>query len=350
MIVQPKRITAARRLFATLFKAALKNNPVRPGDGYTQNAFAKKIKTSAARVSQWCNGKAIPRVEEFLDRVIAALYGNKPGCEAEKNQLRTAWRVAHQETAQGCEEVRQSLTRLRSVLLPQGGARGVTSWTMENLVDLIGYGQLTHDLTSEIIAAIKLAPFAERTHISEALVKILAEKVSSLADRRIKEIVAAVLSKYSSWRPTEFELKALLDMCDRELALSWTPLSISSPVSVALARAGYPDLLKKTMSKLILDGEHGIDAFKRVERYYGNEFLQFHGLLKHFEDKSRAGSAGLIWANDTNCLLRLADSPTLPENRKRAIRPKLLLSAKLLYRAGMEQEARRTETKANLIK
>ncbi len=332
------------------FKAALKNNPMRPRDGYTQNAFAKKIKTSAAKVSQWCNGKAIPHVEEFLDPAIAALYGNKPNCEAEKNQLRAAWHVAHQETAQGREEVRQSLTRLRSVLLPHGCVRGVTAWTMENLVDLIGHGQLTHDLTSEVIAAIKLAPLAERSHISEALVKVLAEKVSRVADRRIKEIVAAVLSKYSSWRPTEFELKALLDMCDHELALSWTPMSISSPVSVALARAGYPDLLKKTISKLILDGEHGIDAFKRVERYYGNEFLQFHGLLKHFADKGRAGSAGLIWANDTNGLTRLADSPTLPESRKRAIRPKLLLSAKLLYEAGLEQEARCAEAKANLIK
>jgi transcriptional regulator with XRE-family HTH domain len=350
VIVQPKHLTAVRLRFAASLKAALKKNPVRPRQGYTQRAFAKKIDASPANISQWCTGRAIPRDEAILDRAIAALYGNKSDCEAERKQLREFWRAAHEETNQNQEEVRRSVVKLRGFLLPHGADRGVTRWAMENLVDLIGDGRVTYALTSQINMAIKLAPHRERTHISEALVKILAERVSSEADRRIKEIVAAVLSKDFAWRPTEFERKALLDMCQGELDASWAPLSIAAPISVALARAGYPDALKKTLSRHILDAEHGIDDLKRVENYYGNEFLLFHGLLKHFADRNRAGSAGLIWANDTNALLRLADSPTLPQNRRRAIRPKLLLSAKLLYEAGMEKEAERAATKANLIK
>jgi hypothetical protein len=170
------------------------------------------------------------------------------------------------------------------------------------------------------------------------LTHILLEKTSNEADDNIKNIVASAMSKYFAWRPTEYETKALLAMCHSNLALSWPTMAVSSPTSVALARAGCPDILKRTISRLIMDVECGTEDFDRVEKFYGNEVLQFHAVLSHFEDSNRTG---LIWANDTNTLLMLARSETLPSEYKRAIGPKLSLCGKLLFDAGLEEEARK---------
>jgi transcriptional regulator with XRE-family HTH domain len=117
---QPKNASAARLHFAILFKAALAKN------GWSQRAFATKMqsalaserKMSPATISQWCNAKVIPKTKEVLELAIAIVCRNKPGCEAEKQQLRTAYDAVCQETKQSSEETRRSVARLTTFLIP----------------------------------------------------------------------------------------------------------------------------------------------------------------------------------------------------------------------------------------
>jgi hypothetical protein len=345
VVVQPQRITAVRLRFAALLKAALQKNPMRPRDGYTQNAFTKELKTSAARVSQWCNGKATPKNRATLETAIEKLYGKHPDFEGERNKLRVAWEAVVQEKNQKYEEVRRSVAKARGILLPSPQDRSTPSWTLENIADLIAHGQLTYVITDQVIRAMKCATIVERSQIVQALVQILVEPTSSQSDWRIKEIAAAILSKVYTWRPTDFEQRALLVMSHRDLASSWASLSVAAPVSIALARAGYPEPLQRSLNKLMLDQEHGRVEFHRGASYYGSEFLLFNGVMDHFRNRRRAGSADLIYAFDTHCLMRLVESPTLPTPHKRLLKPKLLVSAHCLYKAGLEEASSCAEKK-----
>jgi hypothetical protein len=195
----------------------------------------------------------------------------------------------------------------------------------------------------------KCATIVERSQIVQALVQILVEPTSSQSDWRIKEIAAAILSKVYTWRPTDFEQRALLDMTHRDLASSWASLSVAAPVSIALARAGYPEPLQRSLNKLMLDQEHGRAEFHRGASYYGGEFMLFNGVMDHFRNRRRAGSADLIYAFDTHCLMRLVESPTLHKTEKRLLKPKLLVSANCLYKAGLDAAASCAEKKASQI-
>jgi predicted transcriptional regulator len=322
---------------------------MRPRDGYTQNAFAKEIEASAAKVSQWCNGKAIPKDRETLDTAISKLYGKHPDFGRERNKLGAAWEAVVQEKNKNCEEVRRSVAKVQGILLPDPQDRLTRSWTLENVAGLIAQGRLTYIITDQVIRAMKCATIVERSQIVQALVQILVEPTSSQSDWRIKEIAAAILSKVYTRRPTDFEQKALLAMSHRDLASSWASLSVAAPVSIALARAGYPEPLQRSLNKLMLDQEHGRAEFHRGASYYGGEFMLFNGVMDHFRNRRRAGSADLIYAFDTHCLMRLVESPTLPTPHKHLLKPKLLVSANCLYKAGLEEAASCAEKKASQI-
>lgn len=352
MIRHHKNVSAARRRFAMLFKTALKNN------GWSQTAFASKMqrelaserKMSAATISQWCNAHVIPKNKKTIEVAIAIVFRKKSSCEALKGQLREAYRDASQETNQNAEENCRALARLKTFLIPSQPARAATLCTMENVADLIADGQHTDSGTKHIAGIVKLLPASERAFILDAFVKILCERTSNDTDHRLQELLAATLTKFYSWRPSDSQCKSLSDMCRRDLAASWSPLAVSSSASRMLARAGKSEFLERTISAFVLDSTHGVDDFSRVAAYFGSEFEHFLGLMAHFRNKERIGRTPLILANDTNCLLRLADSPTLHPGYKRMIKPKLLLSGKLLYEAGMEREGRKAEAKANAMR
>jgi len=218
------------------------------------------------------------------------------------------------------------------------------------VIDLIAHGQHTDAGTKRIAGVVKLLSASERTFILDAFVKILCERTSNDTDRRIQELLAATMTKFYSWRLSDSQCESLSDICRRDLATSWSPLAVTSSASRMLARAGKSEFLERTITAFVLDSSHGMDDFNGVAAYFVSEFELFLGLMGHFRNKERYGRAPLILAEDTNRLSRLADSPTLRIECKRALKPKLLLSADLLFRAGLEKEARRAETKANLIK
>jgi hypothetical protein len=345
----------ARRRFAALFKRLLskEESPTRPNQGWTPSSLSLAIGMSRQIVGFWCVGSAIPHTEETLERVIRALFGRHDGYEIKKKDLRLYWHLAKQESdkekwnaSKANDDVRQSTETLRRILLPYHAGSGAGAWRVENIVELISRRQLTSQATTQIVDSIKRLPRDEKNKFTKVLGQILLEKSSSDADERVREVVASVLSKYFSWRPAEDEMKALMDMSRATLAASWATIDVASPLSVALARAGCSDILRLTISRLITDRECGRNNFDVVEKFYGNEFLQFDRIMDHFRDHNRSG---LIWANDTNTLLMLVDSQTLPTECKMEIKPKLLLCAKLLHDTGLEKEARQTEKKAREI-
>jgi len=347
---QPRNVSAAKQLFAILFRTALKDNPTRPSTGWSQRQLANRIKKTPATISNWYNGKVLPEDAGILEKAIAVLYGNGPGWEEKKEQLRGAWRIANRAMDQSAEEVHRSSLKVRGFLIPRQCDRRLDWWRLENVANLIAHGQFTYDVTDRVISAVKRASPLERSRITEALVNILVEPSSSDADLSIKEVAAAILSKLYAWRPTDKQLSNLRHMCDGEFASSSSSLSAVYGVALGLARAGNQEIMERAISAYVLDEDRGIADYCRLTAYYGNEFLQFDGVMSHFSNRKRVGSARLILASDTNCLLRLIDSQTLPPDRKREIKPKLLLSAKLLFGAGLEKEARKAATKANLIR
>jgi hypothetical protein len=355
VMMRPGGVSPARWRFAKLFEKLLskEESPVRPNLGWSRRLFADAIKKTPPAITYWCSGKAIPETEDTVEVIIRVLFADKPGYEERKSQLRLYWRLARQETNKrwnvytGQDEVSQAAMTLRRFLLPLQAKGESVAWRVENIIAMISAGHLTSEMTTQVVRAIARIQCPERDDITKALSEILLEAATNEAEERIKEIAASVISKYWAWSPADSAMKALLDMCYANLKRSSTNMTIISPLSVGLARAGCPDILTRTIRRLIIDRYWSERDFNTVERFYGNEYSQLYGVLDHFDDPHRSG---LIWANDTNTLLMLADSTTLPGDCKREIKPKLLLCAKLLHEAGLENEAREAEDKANRIK
>jgi hypothetical protein len=289
-------VSEANLAFALEFKKLL--------DGRSDNSLARTMKPSASRdiVGKWRTGVSLPHDKEALDSIIA-VFARWSGCDQDDgrfHKLRNLWSLADRDRDRRRyfslkrADIRRAAA---SLLLSDEHPTAALSYTIENLSDIIGNGQLSAVTTSQIVDVIAHVPEHHRDHLTKRFTHILLERTSDAVNQRIREIVASAISKYFAWRPEEREIKQLVQMCEDNIQSSWETMAVSSPTSVGLARVGHSDILKKTIRTLIEDGERGKEDFARVREFYGHEFDQIFGVIRHFENKNRSG---LIWANDTN--------------------------------------------------